>query len=110
MWDVAIKSLQDYTANTTNSVISLDYLYLGLANIKKLLWVTDVTAAEPVLFNKGIELQRKRFAMESAVVNDLSEAGKGLYEQKKYKEAAAVFLKYQLQIKNLKISYLTIST
>jgi hypothetical protein len=49
------------------------------------------------MFNKGIELQRKRFAMESAVVNDLSEAGKGLYEQKKYKEAAAVFLKYQLK-------------
>jgi len=89
--DVAIKSLQDYTANTTNSVISLDYLYLGLANIKKATMGADVTAAEPVLFNKGIELIKKAVAMESAVVNDLSEAGKGLYEQKLYKEAAAVF-------------------
>jgi hypothetical protein len=41
----------------------------------------DVTAAEPVLFNKGIELNKKAVAMESAVVNDLSEC-KGLYEQK----------------------------
>ncbi len=89
--DVAIKSLQDYTANTTNSVISLDYLYLGLANIKKATMGADVTAAEPVLFNKGIELIKKAVAMESAVVNDLSEAGKGLYEQKLYKEAASVF-------------------
>jgi hypothetical protein len=35
--DVAIKSLQDYTSIPTNNVISLDYLYLGLSYIKKLL-------------------------------------------------------------------------
>ncbi|CAM2832651.1 Tetratricopeptide repeat-containing protein [Flavobacterium frigoris] len=89
--DVAIKSLQDYTGNTANNVISLDYLYLGLANVKKSTMGTDIIAAEPVLFNIGIELIKKAVAMESAAVNDLSEAGKGLYEQKLYKEAAAVF-------------------
>jgi hypothetical protein len=29
--------------------------------------------------------------MEKAVVDELSDAGKGLYEQKLYKEAAAIF-------------------
>ena len=89
--DVAIASLQDYTANPKNNVISLDYLYLGLANIKKATMGTAVTVAEPVLFNKGIELIKKAVAMESAVVNELSDAGKGLYELKLYKEAAAIF-------------------
>jgi hypothetical protein len=59
------------------------------------------------LFNKGIELIKETVSMESAVVNDLSE-GKGLYEQKLYKEAAAVEI--STSNKESKISYLTIST
>jgi hypothetical protein len=46
--------------------------------------------------------------MESAVVNELSDAGKGLYEQKLYKEAAAIEI--STSNKESKISYLTIST
>lgn len=89
--DVAIKSLQDYTANANNNVISLDYLYLGLTNVKKSTMGAGITAAEPVLFNKGIDFIKKAVAMESSVVNDLSEPAKALYEQKLYKEAAAIF-------------------
>jgi cytochrome c-type biogenesis protein CcmH/NrfG len=89
--DVAIKSLQDYTANSMNNVISLDYLYLGLSNIKKATMGVDATVVDPVLFNKGIELIKKAVAMDNAVVNELSDAGKGLYEQKFYKEAAGIF-------------------
>jgi hypothetical protein len=89
--DVAIKSLEDYTAISTNNVISLDYLYLGLSYIKKATIGTDVTVAEPMMFNKGIELLKKAATMEKAVVDQLSDAGKGLYEQKLYKEAAAIF-------------------
>jgi hypothetical protein len=41
-------------------VISLDYLYLGLSYIKKKATMgTDVTAAEPMMFNKGIELLKE---------------------------------------------------
>jgi hypothetical protein len=43
------------------------------------------------MFNKGIELLKKAATMEKAVVDELSDAGKGLYEQKLYKEAAAIF-------------------
>lgn len=89
--DVAIKALQDYTSNASNNVMSLDYLYLGLSNIKKSTMGADVTVVEPVLFNKGIALVKKAFEMENAVANDLSEAGKDLYEKKMYKEAAAIF-------------------
>jgi hypothetical protein len=45
--------------------------------------------------------------MEKAVVDELSDAGKGLYE-KLYKEAAAIS-KSLPQIRNLKIICLTIS-
>jgi hypothetical protein len=89
--DVAIKSLEDYIANASNKIISLDYLYLGLANIKKATMGADVTVVEPVLFNKGIALVKKAVDMEPSAANDLSEAGKSLYEQKFYKEAAAIF-------------------
>lgn len=89
--DVAIKALEDYTSNESNNVMSLDYLYLGLANIKKSTMGTDLTVAEPVLFDKGIALVKKAYEMEPAVANDLSEAGKDLYGKKLYKEAAAIF-------------------
>jgi cytochrome c-type biogenesis protein CcmH/NrfG len=89
--DVAINSLKNYTANPKNNVMSLDYLYLGLADIKKATMGAEVTVAEPVLFNLGIDLLKKAVAMESSVVDELSAAGKGLYEQKLYKEAAAIF-------------------
>jgi hypothetical protein len=48
-------------------VISLDYLYLGLSYIKKSDYCTDVTVAEPMMFNKGIELLKKAATMEKAV-------------------------------------------
>jgi Tfp pilus assembly protein PilF len=89
--DVAIKALEDYTSNATNNVMSLDYLYLGLSNIKKATMAEGLIVAEPVLFNKGIALVKKAFEMENAVANDLSEAGKDLYEKKMYKEAASIF-------------------
>jgi hypothetical protein len=58
--------------------MSLDYLYLGFSNIKS--DNADLTVAEPVLFNKGIALVA--YAMENSVANDLSEAGKDLYEKR----------------------------
>ncbi|MEZ7507294.1 hypothetical protein [Flavobacterium sp. Arc2] len=87
--DLAIKSLEDYIANPDNKVINLDYFYLGLSNIKKAT-SADGTSIEPVLFEKGLVSIRKAVEMEKSVTNDLGEVGKNLYEQKLYKEAAAV--------------------
>jgi hypothetical protein len=101
--DVAIKSLQDYTSIPTNNVISLDYLYLGLSYIKKATIGTDVTVAEPMMFNKGIELQ-KQLRWKKRLLT-LNAAGKGLYEQNFTKRQISKSLP---QIRNLKIC-LTIS-
>lgn len=88
-YDLAIKSLGDFTANASNRIISLDYLYLGLATIKKSIAADGVTV-DPVLFDKGIANVKKGVEMDSAVTNDLGEAGKELYEMKLFKQAAAV--------------------
>jgi hypothetical protein len=67
--DVAIKSLQDYTSIPTNNVISLDY-YLGLSYIKKATIGTDVTVAEPMMFNKGIELLKKQLRWKKRLLTN----------------------------------------
>jgi hypothetical protein len=41
------------------------------------------------MFNKGIELLKKQLRWKRLLTN--CDAGKGLYEQKLYKEAAAIF-------------------
>jgi len=87
--DLAIKSLTDYIANPSNKVISLDHMYLGLAQIKKGT-SADGTSVDPVLFEKGLASIRKAVEIEKSVTNELSEVGKNLYEQKLYKEAAAI--------------------
>lgn len=87
--DLAIKSLTDYIANPSNKVISLDHMYLGLAQIKKGT-SADGTSVDPVLFEKGLASIRKAVEIEKSVTNELGEVGKNLYEQKLYKEAAAI--------------------
>ncbi|TDE02965.1 tetratricopeptide repeat protein [Flavobacterium hiemivividum] len=87
--DLAIKSLTDYIANPSNKVISLDHMYLGLAQIKKGT-SADGASVDPVLFEKGLASIRKAVEIEKSVTNELGEVGKNLYEQKLYKEAAAI--------------------
>ncbi|MGO4822320.1 MULTISPECIES: tetratricopeptide repeat protein [unclassified Flavobacterium] len=87
--ELAIKSLEDYIANPSNKVINLDYLYLGLSNLKKGT-SADGSSVDPVLFEKAIGYIKKAVEMEVSVTNELGEVGKNLYEQKLYKEAAAV--------------------
>ncbi|OCB75234.1 tetratricopeptide repeat protein [Flavobacterium crassostreae] len=87
--DLAIQSLEDFTANPDNKIINLDYLYLGLSKIKKGT-NADGTAIDPVLFEKGVANIQKAVALEKSVTNELGEVGKDLYEKKLYKEAAAI--------------------
>ncbi|HTG67180.1 MAG TPA: tetratricopeptide repeat protein, partial [Flavobacterium sp.] len=51
--DAAISSLQDFVKDPANKVISLDYLYLGKAKIKKGT-NAEGTAVDPVLYAEGI--------------------------------------------------------
>ncbi len=88
--DTAIKSIQEFISNPNSKVIARDYLYLGLAKLKKSNNLETKTA-DPVLFSEGVNDIKKSVEMEITMTNDLSEIGKKFYEQKLFKEAAAIY-------------------
>jgi tetratricopeptide (TPR) repeat protein len=89
-YDVAIKSLDSYIANSSNRVIALDYQNLGFAKIKKAL-SEDGKIIDAALLDNGILDVKKSVEMEPGVAVNLSEFGKKLYEQKLFKQAAAIY-------------------
>ncbi|WP_379841603.1 tetratricopeptide repeat protein [Flavobacterium myungsuense] len=88
--DVAIKSIQDFIANPTNKIIARDYLYLGLAKLKKANNL-ETKIVDQTIFDAGVADIKKSVEIEISMTNDLSEIGKKLYEQKLYREAAAIY-------------------
>ncbi len=95
--DVALKSLQDFINNGTNKIIARDYLYLGLAKLKKANNVETKTV-DPTMFAAGVADIKKSVEMEITMTNDLSEVGKKFYEQRLFKEAAAI---YEIAVTNV---------
>ncbi|RZJ33683.1 MAG: tetratricopeptide repeat protein [Flavobacterium sp.] len=87
--DVAIKSIQDFITNPSNKVIARDYLYLGLAKIKKASATAD--QLDQAMFDAGLADVRRSVEMEITMTNDLSDIGKNFFTQKMYREAAAIF-------------------
>lgn len=88
--DVAIKSLQDFISNPANKIIARDYLYLGLSKLKKSNNAETKTVDQPT-FDSGVADIKKSVEMEITMTNDLSEVGKKFYEQKLFKQAAAIY-------------------
>lgn len=88
--DTAISSLQDFIGNPSNKVIARDYMYLGLAKIKKSAGA-EGKPNDATLFNAGVADIKKSVEMEITMTNELSEIGKKLFAQKLYKEAASIF-------------------
>ena len=87
--DVAIKSIEDFIKVPSNKVIGRDYLYLGLAKIKKgtnAEGVVDETA-----FNAGLADIKKAIELEPLVVEELADFGKELFGKKQYLQAASIF-------------------
>lgn len=100
--DAAIKALQDFTGNQSNKIIGRDYLYLGLAQIKKAVPTIAPESKEKikvdeVLFNSAVANIRKAVDMDKPMANELNEIGKKLFDQKLYKYAAAI---YEVAISN----------
>lgn len=89
-FDLAISSLETFTNSPTNKIIAQDFLNLGLAKMKKGT-SADGKTMDQALFTSGLADINKSVAMEITMTNELSEVGKKFYEQKMYKEAAAVF-------------------
>ncbi|MBS1533690.1 MAG: tetratricopeptide repeat protein [Bacteroidetes bacterium] len=88
--DVAIKSLQDFISSPTNKIIARDYLYLGLAKLRKANNIETKTLDQNI-FNAGVADIKKSVEMEINMTNDLSEVGKKFYEQKLFKEASVIY-------------------
>lgn len=88
--DLALTSLQNYTANPANKIIPRDYLYLGQAKIKKGA-SADGKTVDPTQLSSGIADLKKAVDMEPLAANELNEIGKKLYDQKAFTAAAAVF-------------------
>ncbi|WP_309612474.1 tetratricopeptide repeat protein [Flavobacterium sp.] len=88
--DVALTSLQNYTANASNKIIPRDYLYLGQAKIKKGA-SADGKLIDPTQLASGVADLKKAVEMEPLAANELNEIGKKLYDQKAFAAAAAVF-------------------
>lgn len=88
--DVAIKSLEDFIGNANNKIIARDFLYLGLAKLKKSNNVETKTV-DQIMFDTGVADIKKSVDMEITMTNDLSEVGKKFYEQKLFKQASAIY-------------------
>jgi len=98
--DSAIEALNEFTANTSNKLIGRDYLYLGMAQLKK---ATPVPAegVKPViddaLFNAAIENFQKAVGLDKPMANELNDLGKVYFDKKMYKYAARI---YEVAISN----------
>lgn len=88
--DEAIKALESFIANPSNKIIARDYLYLGLAKMRKAN-NADTKTIDQVAFNAGVANIKKAVELEITMTNDLNEVGKKFYELKMFKEAAAIY-------------------
>ncbi len=88
--DAAIAALTDFTTKGTNKLIARDYLYLGLAKVKKAAGV-DGKTVDAALLASGTTDIKKAVEMEPTMANDLNEVGKKYFTQKMYNISAAIF-------------------
>ena len=95
--DAAILALENFIATPTNKIIARDYLYLGLAKMKKANNL-ETKLVDAATFDTGVTLLKKAVEMEITMTNDLSEIGKKFYEQKLFKEAAVI---YEIAVTNV---------
>ena len=95
--DAAISALENFIATPTNKIIARDYLYLGLAKMKKANNL-ETKVVDVVAFEAGVAQLKKAVEMEITMTNDLSEVGKKFYEQKLFNEASVI---YEIAVTNV---------
>ena len=88
--EVALKSLEDFISNPIHKIIPRDYIYLGLINLKKS-YNAETKLVDQALFDAGVTNIKKAVELDVNMTNDLSEVGKKFYEQKLFKQAAAIY-------------------
>jgi tetratricopeptide (TPR) repeat protein len=85
----AISALNDFITKGTNKLIARDYLYLGLAKLKKATAIA--TSVDQTLLTAAILDIKKAVELEPTMVNDLNEVGKNYFTQKMYGVAGTIF-------------------
>ena len=95
--DAAVQALENFIGNPANKIIARDYLYLGLAKLKKANNL-ETKIIDPIAFESGVASIKKAIDMEITLTNDLNEVGKKFYEQKMFKESAAI---YEIAVTNV---------
>ena len=95
--DSAISALETFISTPTNKIIARDYMYLGLAKLRKANNLETKTFDQGV-FDSGVSNLKKAVEIEITMTNDLSEIGKKFYEQKLFKQAAAI---YEIAVTNV---------
>jgi cytochrome c-type biogenesis protein CcmH/NrfG len=88
--DAAVKAMESFIANPANKIIARDYLYLGLAKMRKAN-NPETKTVDAVVFQEGVSNIKKAVEMEITMTNELNEVGKKFYEQKLFKEASAIY-------------------
>ena len=88
-YDAAITSLNTFVNNPANKIIAQDYMFLGQAKIKK--GTKADGSVDSALFLDGMSFIKKAVEKDITFTNEIADLGKSLYEQKSFKEAAAVF-------------------
>jgi len=77
-----------FTRMEPERIIQLDYLHLGLTDIKL---ATQSSPTYEAVFDSGITELKKAVAADSSVADDLNDVGKELFTAKKFLEASKVF-------------------
>ena len=92
--EAAIDALKKYTTAEGNKIIGRDYLYLGMAQLKKAIPVA-AEGTKPVideaLYNEAVQHLTKAVELDKPMANELNEIGKAYFDRKLYKYAAGVY-------------------
>ena len=88
--DAALSALNEFVNKGTNKVIARDYLYLGLAKIKKSVTADEKTVDATVVAT-GIADIKKSVEMEITMAGELNEIGKEYFSKKLYGIASSLF-------------------
>ncbi|MBK0369227.1 tetratricopeptide repeat protein [Flavobacterium agrisoli] len=88
--DVAIKSMNDFINNPDTKKIASDYMFLGLAKIKKGM-AADQKSVDATAFNEGLGDIKKGIALDATMTDPISKEAKDLFGKRIFKEAALLF-------------------
>lgn len=88
--EAALKALKDYTSNTSNKLIALDYLFLGKAKLKKGM-PEGAKTIDSLQLESAVMDFKKAIAIDPLAGMNMNEIGRNLYDAKLFGGAASIF-------------------